>query len=566
MTLSKNTLITVLFWALAAGAWGCEEGPPHMTSAPPEATEQPPIELTLAEMADESVYVDGIRGQESIRRLTRAEFNRSVKAFLGEEIVVPTVAEPDVARGGLRAIGASALTYTARGVESVETVAYAVAEQALSDESRRDALLGCDLGAGQSTRCVEEAIGRWATRAWRRPVTEPEKTALMTVYTGALDRLESPIEALQFPMAAILQSPHFLFRVEVAHGVDGAREKSLPAYELAARLSYFLWNMPPDQQLLTAADDGRLDTRQGVFDEAQRLLADTRAREGIRSLFDDHLKLYELDHLSKDPTVFEHFNDKLGAYAREETLKLIDDLVFETPRDFRELMTSAVTFINPMLASIYEMPAPKPNAFGRATIPRSKGRVGLLGQVSFLATHAHSRASSATRRGLAVRTILLCQNIPPAPVDVDTSIPEPSADNRTLRERVAKHLESPSCAGCHRLTDPIGLGLENFDGIGRYRTTEYDTVIDPSGELDGTYFADSVELGTAIKEHPAFVPCVVKVISRYAVGRIEDAVETEWIDALTARFAYHNYQLRPLILELIVSPLFRRVGSLRDAQ
>ncbi|MEE2756161.1 MAG: DUF1592 domain-containing protein [Myxococcota bacterium] len=563
--MSRHTCITMLC-IVSIGLWSCEEGPPRDVAEQVDRVEPAAVDIAFEEMADESVYVNGSRGQESIRRLTRAQFERSVKTLLGDDIVVPTVAEPDVARGGLRAVGASALTYTARGVESVETVAYAVADQALSNDSKRQVVVGCELGGDQAPNCAEDAIGRWATRAWRRPVTAQEQSALMSVYTGALETLGNPVEALKFPMAAILQSPHFLFRVEVAHGVSGDEEKSLPAHELAARLSYFLWNTPPDELLLAAVSDGRLETRRGLFDQAKRMLADARARDGIRSLFDDHLKLYELDHMSKDPTVFEHFNDKLGAYAREETLRLIDDLVFAEPRDFRELMTSTVTFINPMLASIYEMPAPKPNAFGRATIPESKGRVGILGHVSFLATHAHSRASSATRRGLAVRTILLCQNIPPAPVDVDTSIPEPSAADRTLRERVAKHLESPSCAGCHRLTDPIGLGLENFDGIGRHRTTEYDTVIDPSGELDGTYFSDAVELGTAIKEHPAFVPCVVKVVSRYAVGRMEDAVEREWIDTLTDRFAYHNYQLRPLMLELIVSPLFRRVGLLRTAR
>ena len=167
-----------------------------------------------------------------------------------------------------------------------------------------------------------------------------------------------------------------------------------------------------------------------------------------------HLKLYELDHLSKDPTVFEHFNDRLGAFAGE-TLRLIDDLIFDHPRDFRELLTSRTTFINPMLASIYKVPAPARDDFGEARLPDSTQRAGLLGHVSFLATHAHSRASSATRRGLAVRTILLCQSIPSPPVDVDTSIPEPSA------EQVREERPVTSSAIVRRLpSTPIQLDLD----------------------------------------------------------------------------------------------------------
>ena len=296
------------------------------------------------------------------------------------------------------------------------------------------------------------------------------------------------------------------------------------------------------------------------------MLDHPNARQGMRALFDDHLKLYELDHLSKDPTVFEHFNDRLGAYAREETLRLIDDLIFDAPRDFRELLTSRRRSSIQCSHQSIKYPPPPETTSARARLPESAQRAGLLGHVSFLATHAHSRASSATRRGLAVRTILLCQSIPAAPVDVDTSIPEPSPEAQTLRERVASHLEAPSCAGCHQLTDPIGLGLENFDGIGRFRTTEYDTRIDPSGDLDGVPFSDAIELGGALATHPDFLPCVVKVLSRYAIGRLESGIEKRWIELLTHRFAVHGHQLKPLLLELITSPMFRTVGGLKEAE
>ncbi len=564
-------LLPIMWFALAMALGGCEENPPPAAETPSGPAEigqegEQAIQLELGDLADEADFESVERGAEGIRRLTRDQFTQAVKSLLGEGIVVPAIAEPDVTRGGLRAIGASSVTYTPRGVESVESAALNVAAQALGDSERRAGLISCTPGDVVDDACAREVLTELAARAWRRPVSDDEIEPLLAVVANAARVLEDFYRGLEYGIAAILQSPHFLFRVEVGHADGMGEQRELTAYEMASRLSFFLWNTPPDEALRDAAASGALLDREGLFFHANRLLEDPRSRPGLRALFLDHLKLYELDHLKKDPTVFEHFNDRLGEFAREETLKLIENLVFDAPGDFRELMTSRVTFINPMLASIYQVPSPVTEGFGRVELPEEVGRAGLLGHVSFLAAHSHARASSATRRGVAVRTILLCQTIPSPPVDVDTSIPEPSAEVQTLRDRVAEHLENPSCAGCHALTDPIGLGLENFDGIGRYRVEEYGTTIDPAGALDGDEFVDSVGLGRAIRDHRDFVPCVVKIVSRYATGRLETRDEAVWIRFLTERFRLHGYQLKPLILEFIMSPLFREIGGLKEAE
>ena len=175
--------------------------------------------------------------------------------------------------------------------------------------------------------------------------------------------------------------------------------------------------------------------------------------------------------------------------------------------------------------------------------------------------HAHAIHSSATLRGKAVRTVLLCQEIPIPPVNVDTSIPEPSAEQQTLRERVTQHLTDPTCAGCHKLTDPIGLGLENFDAIGSWRTLDHGAMIDPSGELDGTPFETPQELALAIARHPNFAPCFTRKLSAYALGRSLNTEEDAWLEILTQRLDFHQFRLLPIIKELIMSPLFRRAGT-----
>ncbi len=242
-----------------------------------------------------------------------------------------------------------------------------------------------------------------------------------------------------------------------------------------------------------------------------------------------------MDDLAKDPTLFEHFDTELGNDAREETLRLFEHIVFDEDSDFRDVMTTRDTFVNPRLAALYEIPAPVRGDFGAVRLPEGN-RAGLLTHASILNLHAHQVATSATRRGAFVRKVLLCQEIPPPPVNVDTSIPEPSGTTLTLRDRVIEHLENPTCAGCHLLTDPIGLGLENFDAIGRWRTLDHDALIDPSGQLDGVDFADAVELGRRVREHEQFAPCVVRTLLRYASGRIEAPQERLVVNALTERF------------------------------
>ena len=209
------------------------------------------------------------------------------------------------------------------------------------------------------------------------------------------------------------------------------------------------------------------------------MIAHPSFEDGARAFFTDMWTLYQLDDITKDPTVFTHMSPEVGASAREETLRgVVENVVYEDG-DYRDLFTTTRTFLDRKLASIYNVRAPVREGFGEAFLDEDGHRRGVLGHVSFLALQSHAVNSSATLRGKFVREVLLCQYIPPPPSDVDTSIPEASADAVTLRERVAVHLEDEFCASCHQLVDPIGLGLEQFDGLGHFRTTEFGGVIDP---------------------------------------------------------------------------------------
>lgn len=515
----------------------------------------------LESLAQESDYESSTPGYVALRRLTRPQYNNVIKDLFGSEIDIPRILEPDVARSGLRNVGASEVSYSPRGVESIESASYAISTQVVSNTSLYAEIFPCDPPSDDA--CLDASLTALITRIFRRPPTEFELTTTKTIVRNAEERLESVQEGFGFGIAALLQSPHFLFRAEL--GSTDSGDLQFTSYEMASRLSFFLWNSMPDAMLFELAAVDQLKTRTQIYNAARTMMSDAKFRHGLRAYFEDALELYELDHLSKDPKIFEHFDPELGPSAAEETWRLIEHLVFEEPRDFRDLMTAEFTFVNPRLATIYGVPAPAESGFGRLPLDPEAQRAGLLGHVSFLALHSHSTATSATRRGEAVRTRLLCQDIPSPPVNVDTSIPAPTGTRRTLRERVAEHLADPSCIGCHQLTDPIGLGLENFDSIGRFRALDNDAEIDPSGDLDGEPFANPVELGQRLRDHPSYAPCVVQKIVEYGVGRALVSSERAWMRILVERFEMHGFLLQPLILEFVTSPVFTQPGTPLEA-
>jgi hypothetical protein len=253
----------------------------------------------------------------------------------------------------------------------------------------------------------------------------------------------------------------------------------------------------------------------------------------------------------------------LGASAREETLLGIEAMVFDEDGDFRDLLTTERAFVDRRLAALYGVAAATPEGFGEVYLPAELGRRGLLGQASFLMLQSHATSSSATKRGMFVRKTLLCQDIPAPPADVDTSIPEADATSPTLRERLQTHLTDPYCASCHRLTDPIGLGFENFDGIGKWRLTENGATIDASGDLDGVAFANAWEMAEVVHDSPQLGPCFTRHVYRYSVGRLEAGDEQALLGWLNEGFAGTGYSFRELLVDTVLSPGYRNVVALQ---
>ena len=500
----------------------------------------------------------------ALRRLTQTQFKNALRDLFHAELYIPSNLEPDNEVEGLYSVGASTTSLSSYGVELYEDAAYDVAEQVVDDPDIYASVVTCSPASASDEDCFAEVLEPLSSQAWRRPVTAAELDTLVSLAAAIGTDAGDFDTGLLYAVGAILQSPYFLYRQE--HGTEDPSNpdlRRLTEWELASRMSFLLWNSIPDEELLAAAEAGELETDAGLEVQARRMLADERASNGVRNLFTEVLTLYELDDLNKDPTVFTHASPELGDSAKEETLMVIDDLILEQDGDFRDLFVTQRTFVDRRLAALYSVAAPEEDGFGEVWLDEDDGRRGLLGQGSFLLLQSHPTSTSATKRGKFVRTKLLCQEIPSPPADVDTSIPEADVDSPTLRERLKTHLEEPTCASCHQLTDLVGLGFENFDGMGRWRESENGATIDASGTLDNNDFANAWDLGEAVGQHANLGPCFTQHVYRYSTGRLIDDGEKDLVDWLSQGFEGHAYSFQELLVETILSDGFRTVGAIQ---
>lgn len=525
---------------LVAACSGDPQPPPAKTDHGP----RPPMPDTAA--------------QTGAQRLTVAQYGNAIRDIFGSDINVPPAIEVDAALDGFVAIGASVSTISPSGVEKYEKAAFAIAQQVIADETHKAVVLQCKPTGADDAVCARETVTRLGRLVFRRGLTDPEITRLTNIFLQASAALGGFDRGLEYAIAAMLQSPHFLYRPQLGEPDPVlAGQSRYTSLEMASRLSFFLWNSTPDDALLNVAAKGYLVDDLGLAAEIDRMLASPKAHDGLRAFVTDWLKLRELDNLNKDPTLFTYFSPELGPAAREETLRLFEHIVFELDTDVREIMTTRQTFVNPKLASMYMVLSPADEGFSLVEFPSDSPRIGLLGHTSILALNSHPRSTSSTLRGKFIRENLLCDVIPPPPANVNTGLPEASPTARTLRERMQPHLQDPVCKSCHVFMDPLGLGLENFDSIGRYRAKELDAVIDASGELDGVQFQNARSLAKVIHDSDKFGPCLVRKVFSYATGFKPTEADRGTLDTLHWDFRDAGYRLQELMKRVALSPAFR---------
>jgi hypothetical protein len=496
-------------------------------------------------------------GPSPIRRLTRTEYNNTIRDLLGLTTARGRDFAIDQDAGGF-AIGGPVSTSVdaSRLLEAADELATAAA-------AKLGTLLPCatvpaDL-AGQGD-CARQFIASFGRRAFRRPLGADEVNDLFAVYTahrGAEIGAAFP-DAIRAVVAAMLVSPNFLYHLELG-AVAPLREGSVfrfNGHETASRLSYALWGSMPDDVLFTEADGGRLASPDQIEQQARRMLKDPRAADAIA---DFHLQWLEVDGLPFAPPKDARFKDYTPALIQamlDETVSFAGDVVLRGTGSLETLLTGNTTTVDPALARLYGAAATG-NGPQKLTLDPNQ-RAGVLTQASFLAMHAETGDSHPVKRGATILRRLLCTEVEPPP-NLNVPPPPDPAPGVTTRERFAMHGLSP-CATCHQLTDPLGFAFESYDAIGAWRTTDQGKPVDTTGSVvlpSGTVaFKNAVELARGLARSKDVQDCVATQWLRYLVRRGERLGDQASLRAAGDAFRRSSYDIRELLVALVKSRAF----------
>lgn len=488
--------------------------------------------------------VQGV-GESGARRLTRAEYDNTVRDLLGDTSHLGTAMLPEDYRDPFDNSYATQQVSPIL-IETAEALAEQLARQLIADRARRDQVIGCTPAGADDTACLRKFIIGFGRRALRRPLTDDEVIAYLGFQTYATEDRDF-YTAVAMVLRSMLQDAEFLYRIETGAPVPGRNGLfKLNSWEMASRLSYFVWGSTPDDALLDLAAADRLATGSEIRAAAMRLLRDPRAQERVDRFHALWLGYFQLPHAPQ-----------LSSAMRREADALVNRVVFEERRSWLDLLRSSETFIDATLAQHYGLPAPAAPAW---VSYGSSGRKGILSQGAFLSVAAKFGDTSPTQRGKLIRERLLCQTIPPPPPTVNVDMPPTSETSRCKFDRYASHRSQGSCASCHSQMDPVGFGLENYDQAGRYRSTDSgapECIISGEGEWVGVgKFHGPGQLSDLLLSLPEFERCMVQQLYRFAMGHHEEEGERPYLDALGAAFKHNGHKLDELILSLVSAEAF----------
>ena len=424
------------------------------------------------------------------------------------------------------------------------------------EKASRKLILVCDPKSGPA--CVQKIVATLARRAYRRPVTAREVASLMKFTTMARAEGETPEQSIQLAIQAMLVSPNFLFRIEHdPNPTDPTRVHHVSDIELASRLSYFLWSSMPDEELLSLAESGKLHEPGVVDAQVKRMMADERSAALADNFAGQWLELRNLDVVKPDPQKFPTWGPELRDAMKMET-RLFFDYVLRQNRPMADFLDARYTFLNEKLAKFYGIDGVTGPDFRKVDLTTDQ-RGGLLGQASVLTVSSYPTRTSVVIRGKYILQNILGDPPPPPPADVPLLDEEAVGTSSSLRQQMEKHRASPSCSVCHNKMDPLGFGLENYDGIGHWRSMDGKFPVDASGTLpNGKVFATPAAMrAELISQLPEFSRCLTEKMLTFALGRGLQAYDRRTIDEIDRKLAAEGYPFQSLIYEVARSLPFQ---------
>ena len=496
-------------------------------------------------------------------RLTHEQYDTTVSDLLGGPASPSEdfLGDPTVA--GFHN-NAEALVVSDRQARDYRRAAEDLAGSFATDTERLDTILPCDAASGDAS-CAEEFIRSFGRRAYRRPLTDAELQKYGQLYAsgaGLYDSGSDFVQGIRLVTEAFLQSPHFLYRVEMSSDVHADDENLVPltGYEMASRLSYLIWNTTPHDAMLDAAEAGDLDTAEGVEAWARAMVEDPKAKGPLLSFHSQWLELEEMGDLQKDPEMFQGWHPGMADILKTETELFIERVAFESGGTYADLLTSNKSYVNYELAAIYGLEGEfAPDEFVEVELP--PGRAGILTQPSFLASHAYFDITSPIHRGVFVQRQLLCASIPEPPGDVDTNLPPLDSSLKTTRDRVDAHTSPQACNGCHQMINAPGYALEGFNAIGVVRSTDNGEPVNTASEVligaDQVPVDGAVDLANAIAGSEVGARCYLLNWFRYANMRRENTDDQCTINSIHELMLESDYDIKELMVALTQTATFR---------
>ncbi|MCP4888196.1 MAG: DUF1592 domain-containing protein [Planctomycetaceae bacterium] len=531
---------------------------------PPADQPQPTADEVIAvaaaverELASFDCTAERHPGRVTIRRLNKAEYNNTIRDLTGLDLKLADDFPSDDVGNGFDNM-ADVLTVPPILLEKYLAAAESVAAKVFSDEQAAKRLMPLEPESpAQIIEVARANVRQLATRAFRRPITDAEEDRLFELMRLAFMRGSSQEEISAFVTSAILSNPNFLYRVERDPGpddVDGVR--ALSGYELATRMSYFLWSSMPDQRLFDLADSRELLKDEVLAAEVKRMLADPKSRALVDNFAGQWLQLRDVASLMPDPDLFPDFDGELRDAMRRATELFFESMIRED-RSVLDFLSADFSYVNERLARHYGIKGIEGAEFQRVAL--ASGRRGVLTHASILMLTSNPTRTSPVKRGKWILENMLAEPPPPPPANV----PELEEDGETLgslREQMEQHRSNEACAVCHRTMDALGFGLESFDAIGAYREKDGRYPVDSSGELPGgKQFNGAAELMEILSQQKRqqFCRCLAEKMTIYALGRGLSSYDRCTIKAAVKSLEKNDYRLSALITAIVTSDPFR---------
>ena len=451
---------------------------------------------------------------------------------------------------------ADADAYDRRKNKFLDSIVFVGPFPSATEKASRSKLLTCNPATGRA--CVERILTSLSRRAYRRPATAGEVASLMRFVDRARADGESFEQGLQLAIQAMLVSPHFLFRVERdPNPRDPSAVHAVSPFELASRLSYFLWSSMPDDTLLDLAASGRLRDAGVLEAQVDRMLADPRASAFADNFAGQWLETRNLDVVKPDPDRFRAWNADLRDAMKAET-RLFFEHVLRENRPVSDFLNADYTFLNDRLARFYGIDGVTGPEFRRVALTTDR-RGGVLSQAAVLTVSSYPTRTSPVIRGKYVLQNILGTPPPPPPDDVPPLVVEGIGDLRSMREQLERHRTNPTCAACHRNMDPLGFGLENYDAIGRWRDTDGKFAVDASGTLpDGQAFTSAGQMrALLVSQLPQFSRTLIEKMMTYGLGRGLQAYDRPAVDSVHRALTADGYRFRTMVQQIVKSLPFQ---------